>query len=860
MYARLLVFFALIALVPFGRLSGQDVEMLAREYGTTVPAAYFEELQRNPDAFRFGRGWRPEARADAGELFRTGDFRGAATLGRREGGVSGTFTFPLILGLYRDSPGIPQGKVGCRAPCTVGPPAETLTREIIQREFFDGPNSILSTIPDFYTEISGGRVTLIGDSHDWFRTSLTGEQVTGDSDGLSSTDMVGEFIVEILVGLDDGTVDWGQYDNDGPDGVPNSGDDDGFVDVLTVMYPTAGGECFVSGDNRVWSHRWRLWESAPAAVDQILQAYVTQTPSANGGQVLIDDYAIVAVLGCDAQHINQIGIFSHELGHGFGLPDLYAVGGSHAGVGRWGLMGSGAWGCSGAVPERPCHMTAWSKEVLGWANVTTLVPDADLGVLTLDPVETSGDVIRIDARDGSGDHMLLENRQPIGFDESLFAPGLLVWQIDEDMVASRWVSNSVNSSSERMGVWLRQGDGENDLAVGNQRGDAGDPFPGSSGQDRFTAGSLPAAFTFDGLNGEDGVTLGRASGVTLLDIQELGNQIQFRALTRYQTLTLEAVGALGDVPFVVDGIEGLGNPVTVPSAPFQIHTVEAAGGEESVGGFRNGFVAWEDGSARTRQYTTQLTDATLTATYGNPEVQFDLTLEAVVPGVEAGQIVTNPTSEPGWIRLGTEVSVGVETNIGFAFRRWTGALAGQGNPALLTLTEPAEAGAEFDVTFGLAGSPTLSFTFDAASQQGLSITVENGNPPISWQQIGELPFGMHSHGNRGVVHGTPLETGVYEVTLWATDAIGLTASAPLSITVGPPGSGLREMANEFLLTEPMDLNLASFLDYQGNQDDNYDLGDFRSWVVGNPEHPVTQIVRPAEPIVVPLFLRREDVR
>jgi hypothetical protein len=119
---------------------------------------------------------------------------------------------------------------------------------------------------------------------------------------------------------------------------------------------------------------------------------------------------------------------------------------------------------------------------------------------------------------------------------------------------------------------------------------------------------------------------------------------------------------------------------------------------------------------------------------------------------------------------------------------------------------------------------------------------------------------MHSHGNRGVIHGTPLETGVYEVTLWATDAIGLTASAPLSITVGPPGSGLQEMANEFLLTEPMDPNLANFLDYQGNQDDNYDLGDFRSWVVGNPQHPVTQLMRSAEPIIVPLFLRREEGR
>ena len=845
---------ALAAAVLPGYLAGQDPEMLAREYGTTLPAGYYAELQRNPDAYRFSRGWRPEAQGRALGLRRSGDFRGAATLGRRVGGVAGNFTFPLVLGLYSDSPGIPMASPAAQLPNV------SLTRDVMQREFFDGPNSILKTIPEFYTEVSGGRVTLVGDTHDWFQTSLTGAEVTGDSDGLASMDLVGEFIIEILTGLDDGTVDWGQYDNDGPDGLPNSGDDDGFVDVLAVLHPTAGAECFVSGVGRVWSHRWQLSASAASSVDPVLRAYVTQTASANGGQVLVDDYAIVPALGCDTQHINQIGIFAHELGHGFGLPDLYAVGATHAGVGRWGLMASGAWGCTGGNPATPCHMTAWSKEALGWADVTTLAPDADLGVITLDPVETSGDIIRIDAADGSGDYFLLENRQPLGFDVNLFSPGLLVWQIDVDKVESSWVANSVNTSSQRMGVWLRQGDGENDLALGTQRGDAGDPFPGSSGQTEFTAGSLPAAFTYDGLNGEDGVPQGRAAGITLVDIQQVGDQMQFRALTRYQTLTLQATGSLGPVPFVVDGVETSGNPAIFLSAPFQKHVVEAAGGEEPVDGFRMGFVGWDDGAERIREWTTALSDATLTAAYGNPEVRFDVSLSSPVPAVVAGYIVTNPPSEPGWVSVDTEVSIGVETNTGFAFREWTGFLAGEPNPTTVTLTEPASAGAEFDVTFGLAGGPQLEFQFDAAIRQSLTISVENGNEPVTWERFGELPSGMHSHGNRGVIHGTPLEMGDFLVTLRATDIIGLTASAELQISVGPPTAGLQAMANQFLQSEPMDPNLATFLDFQGNQDDEYDLGDFRAWIVANPQHPVTHIVRAADPIVVPLFLRKEEPR
>jgi hypothetical protein len=51
----------------------------------------------------------------------------------------------------------------------------------------------------------------------------------------------------------DPMIDFGQFDNDGPDGIPNSGDDDGFVDVLQLVQPVLGGECGGSG---VWAHRW----------------------------------------------------------------------------------------------------------------------------------------------------------------------------------------------------------------------------------------------------------------------------------------------------------------------------------------------------------------------------------------------------------------------------------------------------------------------------------------------------------------------------------------------------------------------------------------------------------------------------
>src|SRR5690606_41439858 len=54
---------------------------------------------------------------------------------------------------------------------------------------------------------------------------------------------LGQYIRELLEELDARGVDWGLFDNDGPDGIPNSGDDDGFVDVLAVFHPEIGNEC-----------------------------------------------------------------------------------------------------------------------------------------------------------------------------------------------------------------------------------------------------------------------------------------------------------------------------------------------------------------------------------------------------------------------------------------------------------------------------------------------------------------------------------------------------------------------------------------------------------------------------------------
>ncbi|MCK4773481.1 MAG: immune inhibitor A, partial [Candidatus Krumholzibacteria bacterium] len=71
---------------------------------------------------------------------------------------------------------------------------------------------------------------------------------------------------------------------------------------------------------------------------------------------------------CGGSTIIDIGVFCHEFGHAFGLPDLYDTNGGSAGVGHWGLMGSGSWN----TVTQPSHMSAWAKNELGWVNLVEI--------------------------------------------------------------------------------------------------------------------------------------------------------------------------------------------------------------------------------------------------------------------------------------------------------------------------------------------------------------------------------------------------------------------------------------------------------------------------------------------------------
>ncbi len=820
-------------------LSAQDIELLGKIHGTRPPQGYYDLLEQDPGAFQFrralfrrGLGLRdlPEIGTPGQTIPAAYDRVFAELLAESpdRASVTGTFNFPLILGLFSDS----------------DPVLPNFQRPAVQAEFFDGPQANpagVGTIPEFYDEISGGRVTLTGTTFDWFRTALTQLQVTASVSGLGVGSRVGEYIVRILESLDDGSVDWGHFDNDGPDGIPNSGDDDGFVDVLAVMHPTAGAECSGVGPQAIWSHRWNLYWNAryygsawTPEVNQSIQAnfgYVTKTPSANPEVdfVHVLDYTIQPVRACNQTSINSIGVFAHELGHGFGLPDLYVTTSNqhHEGIGNWGLMGTGSWGCDGRSAHSPCHMSAWSKEVLGWADIQTLDPGTDLGTLSLPPVETTGTIFRMNSGDGSSEYLLLENRQRIGFDRNLYEPGLLIWHIDPLTVEDN--PGGINNDPNRMGVWLRQADGRNDLGTPDgKRGDAGDPFPGTSGNTGFHAGANPSSWTHEG----------NSMGITLLDIQASGETLNFRALTRYQTVTLRTEGSPSGVGLVsVDGLPPGSSEWTVNSAPYQHHVIEAAPGEEFAEGVRVAFQGWTDGGPRVREHTTVLEDATFTATYGGREFLVDVNSTSPAPGITPGYVEFDGGDGTGWVPEGESVTVTATPRTGFSFLEWADDFLGLPNPTTVTPSGPVHADAVFGVTFTAQSNPT-NVTLAGGIDNSVTLLAENGNPPVQWSLLsGSLPAQLILNPN-GLLQGTPLQRGEFSLTLRALDGIGLQALLPLTLVVEDPEIPAETLASAFLFQGPaLSQNAKTFLDNEGNQNAAYDLGDLRAYILRNPDLP-----------------------
>jgi len=666
-----------------------------------------------------------------------------------------------------------------------------------------------------YEEMSNGLLHVRGQVYGW---ALGGNAQTYhlDACGASSNALdcgtgrsrMHQLFTSALSAFD--TTDFGRYDNDGPDGIPNSGDDDGIVDVVQFVQPVVGGEC---GGRGIWAHKFTL--------QSIGGLYFTNDPAAGGGTILVGPYHIVGGVGgqpcVDVTQIMGIGTASHELGHGLGLPDLYDVSGQTQGVGEWGLMGSANY----RSLVSPGHFEAWSKEQLGWVVVRELTTAA---TYRLGPVVTGDTVMVIRPRGANyrGEYFLLENKQAVGSDVVNMLEsgsrskngGLLVWHIDSLKVASSRFVNAVNAGLPH-GVALVQADGQDDLdrssSSGGNRGDSLDAFPGGTKNRAYSKSTTPAAVkNYDGAFAGFGLL-----GITQ-DVPNGAMSFRFGFAT-----VIRASDTLAQIT-VSDSAYHRYEDVLSPDSAV---TVSVASPQASSDGrARFTFSSWSDGGARTHTISAATAPDSLVATL-NAEYQL------LVTRTGTGTIAASPAAEletGTFFAAGTSVTLIASSGPDSVFDAWSGDTATASDTLVLTMRRPYTLSARF------VGALAVSALAAPAAIMGAPYTydvpVQGGTGVYDWSvQSGRFPPGMFLYTN-GRLGGTPEAVGTSDVTLSVRSG-SQTLSIPMRLTVEAPVIVLDAVVNQLLKVDTtLTENEVRYFDLLGNRNTRLDLGDFLAWV------------------------------
>lgn len=411
------------------------------------------------------------------------------------------------------------------------------------------------SLRDYYREVSRGRFDIEGTVTQWVTAPRAYSFYVGNQGGFGVPPMNAQQLALEAVRAVDPVIDFNQFDNDGPDLIPNSGDDDGVVDALFIVHAGPGGE-ETDNDADLWSLKWTMPGGA-AAVDGVFADHFTLEPERwqnNSPWTTAGD-------------LISVGVFCHEFGHVLGQPDLYDTSNSptaSAGIGEWDVMGYGVYthGVGEPLASSPAHFSALSKIALGWLDPVWVLQDS-VGV-QIPPVETGGNVFRLWTNGSEGgEYFLVENRQPIGFDRGLTrasienamnpqaAHGLLIYHVDTGVIDNNVASHKLVDVEEAGGVESSQGFGlhgvanldispgsqESEAVCGGQitvtgnRGDLHDPWPGVLDRTEFNSVTCPNTNSYCGVTSQVAVAnIQEAAGIVTADFLVTGTSVRRRAV------------------------------------------------------------------------------------------------------------------------------------------------------------------------------------------------------------------------------------------------------------------------------------------------------------------------------------------
>ncbi len=298
-----------------------------------------------------------------------------------------------------------------------------------------------------------------------------------------------------------------------------------------------------------------------------LELYLEEPLRADGGETPIPDAWILPEAVSPRGQAGLIGLLAKFFGHQLGLPGLSNFADGLPATGGWSLMDVGA-NRLGYVLQgdslqavfgfAPPHPEAWSKARLGWITPLEVRRDTTVAVVATDRASSLPKALRIPL--AGGEYLLVENRQQRGHrglpegvrapyqdDETVwldssqfqveegvwtgmdeydaFVPGsgILIWHVDERVIAGRAAAGQINDDPLEPGIFLHEADGHRDIGnpvferIDQIEGSPQDPFYlGRDGNALFGANTLPASRSNSGLDSGIDIEVLSPPGDTML--------------------------------------------------------------------------------------------------------------------------------------------------------------------------------------------------------------------------------------------------------------------------------------------------------------------------------------------------------
>jgi M6 family metalloprotease-like protein len=362
-------------------------------------------------------------------------------------------------------------------------------------------------VPYFATQSYNQYVISACNVQDWITTDNTEAYYAQNNGNLVGSQLASAMFLSVLRQLDSQGFDFSQYDLNY----------DLNIDSLVVFHSGyaseqgSGSECGAnSPQNRI--------------VSQGHQGSDNVWTSSSG--VGLSGYSIASAFNrvCPGTATwSTWGVPAHEWTHTLGTPDLYDIAtrstGLLGGLGTFDIMSNphGPGGDGNAE-----GMSSFIKMLTEWVVPVEIQND---GTYTIRALNSYGDAYKISKNFPTGEYLLIENRNPEGYDSGLPGAGLLIYHVDENMAQQNRTGFPGQSGWPGNGNHYRcallQADGKYDLEQEVNNGDAGDYWVQGMTLGPGNGQTYPNTDSYQNGNIQ-------STGITITDISAAGSTMTFR--------------------------------------------------------------------------------------------------------------------------------------------------------------------------------------------------------------------------------------------------------------------------------------------------------------------------------------------